>query len=121
MQNNLVNLADRPVEERQEIARKGGRARAEKMRARKAAREIVSAVLEADMPQCAKPIFSLDDFAAATAPDGSVLSYAIAEQARRAVGGDLQSLKFLLEVARDPAEEVAELADFANRLIKSSK
>ncbi len=121
MIENLVSLADRPVEERREIAAAGGRAKAEKLRRRRAAYEIASAILEADVPQCARPLFDLDDSVGEMAPDNSVLARAIGEQARRALSGDLHALKFLLEIAKDPAEEAAELADFANRLLSSAK
>ena len=51
MSGNLVNLADRPEEERREIARKGGLASAEARKRRRTLREELEALLSNDNAQ----------------------------------------------------------------------
>lgn len=48
MSDNLINLADRPKEERKEIARKGGKASGEARRRRRTLREELDVLLSSD-------------------------------------------------------------------------
>lgn len=95
---NLVSLADRPKEERQEIARRGAYARADKERKKKEMREWAELI-------GALPI-------EVVCPDGKKLEggdlngAAVMAQYRKAVQGDTRAARLILDLRGDLVQRV---------------
>lgn len=92
---NLVSLADRTTEEQREISRKGGIASGEARRKKRDLAEIARIVLEQQVTDTADY-----DYGAVPVQEATVAELIMAVHANKALKGDKESAKLVLEAAK---------------------
>ena len=94
-EQNLVSLADRTTKEKREIATKGGYASGEARRKKKEIAEIARMVLEQQVTDV-----SDYDYGAVPVQNATVAELIMAVHANKALKGDKESAKLVLESAK---------------------
>ena len=94
--NNLINLKDRPQEERVEIAKKGGQKSAENRRNKKLLKEALLEVM--NLPLKAKDLDALDDIGDLNKKNVTVIEKIALNLCKRAMDGDEKALNLILEL-----------------------
>ena len=118
MANKMRNLGDRPLEERVEIARMGGKASGESRRRSASLRDAVQRILKKDKLVCT-PDEVLDELRAA-GMENATSAEAIAVSALiRASRGDVEAMRFIRDTAGEGPTNRVELSGDPSRPVST--